>query len=217
MRRGILVATAAVLTVAAVLGVLAFFNSRDDATIGEDGSSAPGQPAPEATAPELRRGNVVLRFGDPADAAALRRLAGEYGPASLAGAGQAVLVRRAPAAQGVVAEAYRRRLQARQRWFNVVVTNVPGPQFPLYLLGRRLLHLYPVVPLSLNQALGIAIMSYDGKLGFGLLGDFDAMADLEDVADDLRKAIAALSREAGVRPGRNGSRPRLRAATPARS
>jgi len=90
------------------------------------------------------------------------------------------------------------RLQARQRWFNLVVTNVPGPQFPLYVQGRRLLRLYPVVPLSLNQALGIAIMSYDGTLGFGLLGDYDALPDLEDVADDLRRAIRALAREAGV-------------------
>src|SRR5437773_8143332 len=72
------------------------------------------------------------------------------------------------------------RLQARQRFFNLVVTNVPGPQIPLYVLGRRMVALYPVVPLAQRQALGIAIMSYDGKLGFGLLGDFDALADLED-------------------------------------
>ena len=57
------------------------------------------------------------------------------------------------------------RLQARQRYFNVVVTNVPGPQVPLYLLGRELLAIYPVVPLARNQALGIAIMSYNGRLG----------------------------------------------------
>jgi diacylglycerol O-acyltransferase len=91
------------------------------------------------------------------------------------------------------------RLQARQRWFNVVVTNVPGPQFPLYVLGHRLERLYPVVPLAPNQALGIAIMSYDGKLGFGLLGDYDALADIEDLAGDLGTAIGALARTAGVR------------------
>ena len=67
------------------------------------------------------------------------------------------------------------RLQARQPFFNLVVTNVPGPQFPLYLLGRRLQVLYPVVPLAQRQALGIAVMSYDGHLGFGLLGDYDAL------------------------------------------
>ncbi|HEV2814916.1 MAG TPA: WS/DGAT domain-containing protein, partial [Solirubrobacteraceae bacterium] len=91
------------------------------------------------------------------------------------------------------------RLQARQRWFNLVVTNVPGPQFPLYVLGHRLERLYPVVPLAPNQGLGIAIMSYDGKLGFGMLGDYDALADLEDLAGDLDLAIARLARAAGVR------------------
>jgi WS/DGAT/MGAT family acyltransferase len=90
------------------------------------------------------------------------------------------------------------RLQPRQRFFNLVVTNVPGPQMPLYLLGRQMRAFYPVVPLARNQALGIAIMSYDGRLGFGLLGDYDAMPDLEALADDLRGAIADLSRAAGV-------------------
>jgi WS/DGAT/MGAT family acyltransferase len=92
------------------------------------------------------------------------------------------------------------RLQNHQRWFNVVVTNVPGPQFPLYVCGRRMLRLYPVVPLARNQALGIAIMSYDGNLGFGLLGDFDALADLDDLAQDLETSIADLARAAGLRP-----------------
>jgi diacylglycerol O-acyltransferase len=92
------------------------------------------------------------------------------------------------------------RLQARQPFFNLVVTNVPGPQFPLYLLGRRLQVLYPVVPLAQRQALGIAVMSYDGHLGFGLLGDYDALPDLDGIALDLRSAVASLSRAAGVRP-----------------
>ena len=69
----------------------------------------------------------------------------------------------------------------------------PGPQFPLYLLGRRLEVLYPVVPLAQRQALGIAVMSYDGHLGFGLLGDYDALPDLEEIALDLKWAIAALA------------------------
>jgi diacylglycerol O-acyltransferase / wax synthase len=92
------------------------------------------------------------------------------------------------------------RLQARQPFFNLVVTNVPGPQFPLYLLGRRLMILYPVVPLAQRQALGIAVMSYDGHLGFGFLGDYDALPDLDKIALDLKWAIAQLARSAGVRP-----------------
>ncbi|HXN36421.1 MAG TPA: WSD1 family O-acyltransferase, partial [Solirubrobacteraceae bacterium] len=94
------------------------------------------------------------------------------------------------------------RLQARQPFFNLVVTNVPGPQFPLYLLGRRLQVLYPVVPLAQRQALGIAVMSYDGHLGFGLLGDYDALPDLEAIAGDLKWAIASLTRAAGLVPAR---------------
>jgi len=92
------------------------------------------------------------------------------------------------------------RLQARQRFFNLVVTNVPGPQFPLYVLGRRLRVLYPVVPLAQRQALGIAVMSYDGHLGFGLLGDFDALPELEAIAGDMKWAISSLARAAGVAP-----------------
>ena len=100
------------------------------------------------------------------------------------------------------------RLQARQRLFNVTVTNVPGPQFPLFLLGRRLTAFHPMVPLVLNTVLGIAIMSYDGKIFFGLLGDYDEMADLDELADDLRSAIDELSAAAGVPP--NGAQPAKR-------
>ncbi len=90
------------------------------------------------------------------------------------------------------------RLQARQRYFNLVVTNVPGPQFPLYLLGRRLRRLYPVVPLARRQALGIAVMSYDGHLGFGMLGDYDALPDLNAIESELKRSIRLLARAAGV-------------------
>ena len=75
----------------------------------------------------------------------------------------------------------------------MTVTNVPGPQFALYMLGRRLRAFYPEVPLVQNTALGIAIMSYDGHLFFGLLGDYDAMPDLDDLAADLSAAIAELA------------------------
>jgi diacylglycerol O-acyltransferase / wax synthase len=85
------------------------------------------------------------------------------------------------------------RLQARQRYFNLVVTNVPGPQFPLYLLGREMTSLYPVVPLARPQALGIAVMSYNGNLGFGLLGDYDTLPRLESIGGNLTRAIGALA------------------------
>ncbi len=85
------------------------------------------------------------------------------------------------------------RLQARQRFFNLTVTNVPGPQFPLFMLGRRLEGFYPQVPLVANTALGIAMMSYDGHVFFGLLGDYDAMSDLDAFAADLSAAIDELA------------------------
>jgi hypothetical protein len=94
------------------------------------------------------------------------------------------------------------RLQSRQRFFNLTVTNVPGPQVPLYLMGRRLEAFYPKVPLVLNTALGIAIMSYDGNVFFGLLGDFDALADLDALAGDVDDAIRELAAAAGAKPAR---------------
>jgi diacylglycerol O-acyltransferase len=104
------------------------------------------------------------------------------------------------------------RLQTRQRMFNLVVTNVPGPQFPLYMLGRRLEAMYPMVPLAAGQALGVAVMSYDGHVHFGLNADFDSLPDVEDLAGDLRDAIAELVQAAGVTP-RAARRPRQRAAS----
>ena len=89
------------------------------------------------------------------------------------------------------------RLQARQRIFNLVVTNVPGPQFPLYLLGRELESIYPMVPLAENTALGIAILSYNGLLSFGLVADYDALSDVEVLADELRASIDELAAAAG--------------------
>jgi WS/DGAT/MGAT family acyltransferase len=81
------------------------------------------------------------------------------------------------------------RLQPAQRFFNLVVTNVPGPQFPLYVLGRRMESIFPLVPLARRQALCVGIMSYDGQIDFGLVGDLDAMADLESFGLDLEGAV----------------------------
>jgi diacylglycerol O-acyltransferase len=88
------------------------------------------------------------------------------------------------------------RLQAQQRFVNVLVTNVPGPQFPLYSRGHKMLDLFPMAPLAANQALGIAVMSYNGQFGFGLIADFDALPDVGVVAEGLEKSIAELLTEA---------------------
>src|SRR5215216_1654568 len=90
------------------------------------------------------------------------------------------------------------RLMARQRFFNVVVTNVPGPQLPLFLAGRRMIDPFPMVPLVKNQGLGIALLSYAGRINVGLVGDYDVMYDLDDFAVDLQESLAELAAEAGV-------------------
>ena len=90
------------------------------------------------------------------------------------------------------------RLQSRQRFFNIVVTNVPGPQFPLYMLGRRLDSVFPLVPLAENTALGIALMSYDGQLNFGVTADFDAIRDVDVVAEEIQSSIEEIAAAASV-------------------
>ena len=89
------------------------------------------------------------------------------------------------------------RLQSYQRFFNTVVTNVPGPQFPLYLLGRQLLDIFPMVPLAANQAVCFGIMSYNGGVNFGLVADYDSMPDLDALAHDLEASVGELVEAAG--------------------
>jgi diacylglycerol O-acyltransferase / wax synthase len=84
------------------------------------------------------------------------------------------------------------RLNFSTRLFNLIVTNVPGPQFPLYVRGREMLEVFPVAFLPKGHALAVAIMSYNGGLNFGLLGDFDALPDIERLGDGLAAALAEL-------------------------
>ena len=90
------------------------------------------------------------------------------------------------------------RLSARQRFFNLVVTNVPGPQFALYLRGRELRDVFPMVPLARNQGLGVALMSYNGAINFGLVGDYDVMFDLGDLSRAFAASLEELAAAAGV-------------------
>jgi diacylglycerol O-acyltransferase len=84
------------------------------------------------------------------------------------------------------------RLATLHRSFNLMVTNVPGPQEPRHLLGRRLRSIYPALPLAPGQALSIAVISYAGRLCFGLLSDYDALADPELLAGFLAESLAEL-------------------------
>jgi diacylglycerol O-acyltransferase len=84
------------------------------------------------------------------------------------------------------------RINFSTRLFNLIVTNVPGPQMPLYVLGRELQDAFPVAFLPSNHALAIAIMSYNGEMGFGLLADYDSMEDVEMIAQGIEESVAEL-------------------------
>jgi WS/DGAT/MGAT family acyltransferase len=84
------------------------------------------------------------------------------------------------------------RLNFSTRLFNLIVTNIPGPQIPLYVLGRELLDLFPIAFLPKGHALAVAIMSYNGEVAYGLLGDYDALPDIDVIAQGLDEALAEL-------------------------
>ena len=97
------------------------------------------------------------------------------------------------------------RINFSTRLFNLIVTNVPGPQIPLYVLGRELQDVFPVAFLPENHALAIAIMSYNGRINFGLLADYDSMEDVALIAEGIERSLeelteAAKQREAEARP-----------------
>jgi WS/DGAT/MGAT family acyltransferase len=84
-----------------------------------------------------------------------------------------------------------------RRLFNVVVTNVPGPQLPLYAAGSRMLEVFPVVPLARGQGLSIGMTSYDGRVYFGFNADRDGVGDVDVLADLVEQEVAELVETAG--------------------
>ncbi len=91
------------------------------------------------------------------------------------------------------------RLNFSTRLFNLLVTNIPGPQVPLYVLGRQLEDLFPLAFLPKNHALAVAIMSYNGGLDYGLLGDYDALPDIDVIADGIDASLQELLAAAKAR------------------
>jgi WS/DGAT/MGAT family acyltransferase len=83
-----------------------------------------------------------------------------------------------------------------RRLFNLVVTNVPGPQVPLYAAGSRMLEVFPVLPLARGQGVSIGITSYDGQVFFGLNADRDSVGDVDVLADLIEQEVAELVRTA---------------------
>ena len=90
------------------------------------------------------------------------------------------------------------RINFSTRLFNLIVTNVPGPQIPLYVLGREMEEVFPVAFLPQNHALAVAIMSYNGRIGFGLLADYDSMEDVDEIAEGITDSLAELEEAAAA-------------------
>jgi hypothetical protein len=84
--------------------------------------------------------------------------------------------------------------------FNLVCTNVPGPQVPLYLLGHKMLHCYPYVPVGGEMAVNCAILSYNGTVYFGFSGDVHAAPDLRRLEKLLQESFTELRHAVGIRP-----------------
>ncbi len=98
------------------------------------------------------------------------------------------------------------RLNFSTRLFNLIVTNIPGPQLPLYVLGRKLQDLFPVAFLPEHHALAIAIMSYNGTINYGLLGDYDALADIDSLAEGIEDSLEQLLVAAGKKRAQPSSK-----------
>ena len=108
----------------------------------------------------------------------------------------------------LVSELY--RIAMRLRTYNLIITNVPGPRVPLYMLGAPMLAIYPMVPLMQNQNLGIALFSYAGGLHWGFNADWESFPDVHEFVDDLRVSFAeykelAAARAANVSVGKEAS------------
>src|SRR4051812_19279839 len=97
------------------------------------------------------------------------------------------------------------RINFSTRLFNLIVTNVPGPQFPLYVRGREMQDVFPVAFLPKDHALAVAIMSYNGTMNFGLLADYDALPDVDRFGEAIGASIAELVSLAGKSGGPDGN------------
>jgi diacylglycerol O-acyltransferase len=86
-----------------------------------------------------------------------------------------------------------------QRSVHTVTTNVPGPQYPLYALGREMLEYLPFVPLSQGVRVGVAILSYNGNVSFGVTGDYDTVPEVEWFCRRIEAGVADLARRGRVR------------------
>lgn len=133
-----------------------------------------GEPDPREQLREIRARSLELKESKQAVAASMLTDMAEWSSSTLLALGARNVTRMLP--------------------FNLVVTNVPGPQFPIYMLGARMLETYPLVPLVDNLGLGIALMSYDGKLFWGFNADYDLLPDLPAFVRGTRESFTELLR-----------------------
>jgi WS/DGAT/MGAT family acyltransferase len=131
-----------------------------------------GEPDPRVQLERISRRTAELKDSKQAVGAELLTQAAEWTPSTLLALGARNATRLLP--------------------FNMVVTNVPGPQLPMYLLGARMLEVYPHVPLVDHLGLGVALLSYNGTLGWGFNADYDLVPDLDGFVDATRAAFAEL-------------------------
>ena len=148
-----------------------------------------GEPDPRVQLERISRRTAELKESKQAVGAELLTQAAEWTPSTLLALGARNATRLLP--------------------FNMVVTNVPGPQLPMYLLGARMLEVYPHVPLVDHLGLGVALLSYNGKLGWGFNADYDLVPDLDAFVEATRAAFAELRGIAAglVAASRPGSAP----------
>jgi diacylglycerol O-acyltransferase / wax synthase len=96
-----------------------------------------------------------------------------------------------------------------QPFFNIIVTNVPGPSIPLYALGARMVEAFPVVPLVGNQGIGVAALSYLDEMNLGILSDPSICPDVDPFCEGVRAAFAdlrAVGHDGIERPPKSGDR-----------
>src|SRR4051794_28512823 len=154
----------------------------------------------QGTGPKVSSFLVDLPVGEPNPRVRLARIS--YAMRGVAAHGQAVgadsliaLTGFAPPTLHALGVRAARGLS--RRLFNLVVTNAPGPQVPLYAAGSRMLEVFPVVPLARGQGLSIGMTSYDGRVYFGLNADRDSVGDVDILADLIEQEVAELVETAG--------------------
>jgi diacylglycerol O-acyltransferase / wax synthase len=203
--RGWLLSRAAPLRPASTVRALVPVSVSDPAEV--DGGAAPARTA----TPAVRALLVDLPVGEPDAVLRLAQL--RYAMATHKSSGRAIDAQSLTELAGFApptlhALGARAASELTRRLFSLVITNVPGPQLPLYAAGARMTEMFPIQPLAQGHAASIALASYDGGVYYGVNGDWDAMPDVRVLADLLGESLAELVAACGTEAvGATGGRP----------